>query len=99
MDKKRYPAIYVKECSAYVFSKSFIVSGFTLRSFFKKYFIYFYLLIYFGCIGSSLLCVGYSLAAVLGLLIAVASLVGEHRVWGAQALGSTGFHICSMWAQ
>ena len=49
-------------------------------------FIIFIYLLIFGCIGSSLLCAGFSLVAgsgdyfvvVLGLLIAVASLVAEH---------------------
>ena len=51
-------------------------------------FIYLYI---FGCAGSSLLCRfslveeswGYFLVAVLGLLIAVASLVAEHGLEGA----------------
>ena len=56
-------------------------------SFFKYKFIYFYLFI-FGCVGSSL-CVrafsscgkqGLLFIAVHGLLIAVASLVAEHRL-------------------
>ena len=49
----------------------------------------------FDCSGSSLLCIGflqlwqmggYSLVAVLGLLIALASLVVEHGLWDVQAL-------------
>ena len=47
----------------------------------------------FGCTGSSSLrrlslaaeSGGYSLAAACGLRIAVASLVAEHRLWGARA--------------
>ena len=50
----------------------------------------FILLFIFGCAGSSLLCRlfyscgerGYPLAVVLGLLMAVASLVSELRLWG-----------------
>ena len=34
----------------------------------------------FGCTGSSLLCVGFSLVAVCRLLIAVASPAAEHRL-------------------
>ena len=52
----------------------------------------FYLFI-FGCAGSSLLrglslvtaSGGYSLIAVLGLLISMATLVVEHRLWDARA--------------
>ena len=54
--------------------------------------VYFYLFI-FGCAGSSLLhglslvvvSRGYSLVAVCGLLTALASLVAEHGLQGAQA--------------
>ena len=39
----------------------------------------------FGCAGSSLLCEwGYSLVAVLRLLIAVASLAVEHRLYACE---------------
>ena len=63
--------------------------------------IFIYLLTY-GSAGSPLLCArlsvaavswGHSLVAVHRLLIAVASLAVEHRPWGAQALGSTGFSL------
>ena len=61
-----------------------------------------YLFIY-GCAGSSLLyrlfssCVnrGYFVLAVLRLLILMASLVAEHRLY----LGHVGFSSCQMWAQ
>ena len=51
-------------------------------------FIYLFIFIIFGCVGSSLLPVGFSscreqglhFVAVRGLLIAVASLVSEHRL-------------------
>ena len=55
-----------------------------------------------GCIGSSLLCMGFLpscgqhgllFLVVSGLLIAMASLVGEHELWGK------GFSSCSTWAQ
>ena len=38
-------------------------------------------LLIFGRAGSLLLCAGFSLVAVRGLLVAVASLVSEHGLW------------------
>ena len=42
---------------------------------------------------------GYYLTAVLGLLIAGASLVAEHRLWGALAsvVGAHGLSSCDSW--
>ena len=43
---------------------------------------------------------GCSLVAVGGLTIVVASLVGEHRLWGAwtSVVGACGLRTCSSWA-
>ena len=63
-----------------------IALGFFL---FNLFIILFYLFIVSGCIGSSLLCAGFSsgcgewgllFVVVCGLLIAVASLVAKHRL-------------------
>ena len=63
-------------------------SPLTVSVFFFNKFIYFIILFYFfGCVGSSLLRVGFSLVAVHGLLIAVASLVGGARASVVVALG------------
>ena len=57
--------------------------------FFLNKFIYLFIYFIFGCVGSSLLCAGFFsgcseqgllFVAVHGLLIAVASLVAEHRL-------------------
>ena len=70
--------------------KEFKKSAGTVSCLFVCLLIFIYLYI-FGCAGSSLLCRfslveeswGYFLVAVLGLLIAVASLVAEHGLEGA----------------
>ena len=68
----------------------------------RGYFLAIFFYLFFGCAGPSLLradfslvavSVFYSLVAVRGLLIAVASLIV-----GAQALGHTGFSSCGAWA-
>jgi len=43
---------------------------------------------------------GYSLVAVCGLLIAVASFVGEHGLWGSRAsvVVACGLSSCGSWA-
>ena len=55
------------------------------------------------CVGSSLVvaCRAYSLVVVLGLLIVVASLVAEHRLWGSWALVVVVYRLssCSSWAR
>ena len=54
-----------------------LLQSFKKVNFYKFiYFVYFI----FGCIGSLLLCVAFSLVVVRGLLTAVASLVAEHRL-------------------
>ena len=54
------------------------------------------------CAGFSLVVAsrGYSLVEVCGLLIAVASLVVKHRLWGEQASAvvTRGLSGCSSWA-
>ena len=64
------------KCSLVKFSP--LVKYSLFLSFFKNF--YLFLLIYFGCAGSWDLgcCMGFFLAAVLGLLTAVASPVVEH---------------------
>ena len=60
---------------------------------FKKLFLYLFICLYLAMLGlcccvwafSSCRDHGYSLAVVRVLVIVVASLVGEHRLWGAQA--------------
>ena len=60
---------------------------------FKKLFLYLFICLYLAMLGlcccvwafSSCSDCGYSLAVVCVLVIFVASLVGEHRLWGAQA--------------
>ena len=62
---------------------------------------YFKILCIFGCAGSSLLPVGFSLVAESGLLSSCvqASYCSGFSCCGARALGSTGFNSCSSWAQ
>ena len=47
----------------------------------QSIFFKFYLFIYFGCPGSSLFCRGFTLPAMHGLLVAVASPDAERRLW------------------
>ena len=65
------------------------------------------ILFIFGCAGSLLLCClflvvasrGYSLVAVCGLLIAVASLVAQHGLWGMwiSVVVARGLNSCVSW--
>ena len=56
--------------------------------------------LFFGWAGSLLLSLGFSLVAVLRLLVAVASLVAEHRLKGvwASAVATLGLSSCGAWA-
>ena len=68
-----------------------------------------YLLFISGCAGSSLLCSeaislvtvtgGYSLVVVHGLLIALASLVAEHGLWGTWASVAVSYRLSSCGSQ
>ena len=64
--------------------------------YFFKVFIYLFLPVLFLCC-----CAGFSLVVVVmhGLLIAVASLVAEHGLWGtwASVVAAPGFSSCGSW--
>ena len=69
--------------------------------FFISLFLLLAVLSFHGCIGSSLVAAsrGYSLVAVRGLLIAAASLVAEHRLWGTRASAAEAPGLCSCSSQ
>ena len=75
----------------------------------SHYYLLFNIILFiFGCAGSLLLCplfldvvsAGYSLVAVCGLLVAVASLVAQPGLWGmwVSEVVACGLNHCSSWA-